>query len=184
MVLTSTYTTLVTIRYTTSLISTLYRTWSSGIESSRQWWSSFSSCSPLFTHFKIMSKDYIKQNGDIKTHGLGRYVASFLISTRPVIPGLITGYYNHIKKYCNKFVIIYKSGYRITRPTQVNREKKNVAQYDIFLIYGTTHSLIRQWTELVLDFIVYLRLSKSCSHLQRTRNSATSRQYALPNAWQ
>lgn len=79
-----------------------------------------------------MSKDYIKQNGDIKTHGLGRYVASFLISTRPVIPGLITGYYNHINKYCNKFVItVYiKTMYRIKRQTQVNREKENVAQYD------------------------------------------------------
>lgn len=74
-----------------------------------------------------MSKDYIKQNGDVKTYGLGRYVASFLISTRPVIPGLITGCYNHLNKYCNKFVIVYKSGYRITRPTQVNIEKKNVA---------------------------------------------------------
>lgn len=174
---------IVTIEYKTSQICTLYHTWSSGIESSRQWWSSFSSCSPLFTHFKILSNDYIKQNGDIKTHGLGRYVASFLISTRPVIPGLITGYYNHINKYCNKFVItVYiKTGIEQSANHKSTEKRKTLLN----MIIGITNSLIRQWTDLVYDISVCFKtLSKSCSHLQRTRNSATSRQFPVPNTGQ
>lgn len=90
-----------------------------------------------------MSKDYIKQNGDIKTHGLGRYVASFLISTRPVIPGLITGYYNHINKYCNKLIVItvyIKTGIEQSANHKSTEKRKTLLN----MIIGITNSLIRQ----------------------------------------